>query len=149
MMTTKTEQAYFEWLSAEEMHNASKKLLSELLFIKDEHLFFQDLITSYTLEIIDFENFSDTKEVFDALNSLQKQNNALIAAVMLHEKELEIMVDGVDDLKKEKLYKKKHRQLLTNVSNYLHDYKKVKTQLFSIITDVMKKAKHQRLLDKK
>ncbi|WAC02321.1 hypothetical protein N7U66_00745 [Lacinutrix neustonica] len=147
MITTKTENKYFEWLSAEEMHKDSKKWLSELRFVKDEHLFFQDLITSYTLQIIDFEDFSDTKEIIDALNRSQKKNNELIEDVLTHEKDLEIMVDGIDDVKKEKQYKKLHRQLLTSVSEYLYDYKKVKTQLFDILKDVMKKVKQQRLLD--
>jgi hypothetical protein len=147
MITSKTENIYFEWLSAEDMHKASKQWLTELRFVKDEHLFFQDLITSYTLQIINFENFSDTKEIVDALNRSQKLNNELIKDVLLHENELKIMVDGTDDLKKEKSYKKRHRQLLKNVSEYLYDYKKVKTQLFSILKDVMKKEKLQHLLD--
>ncbi|WP_044397453.1 hypothetical protein [Lacinutrix sp. Hel_I_90] len=149
MITSKTENIYFEWLTAEDMHENSKKWLSELQFVKDEHLFFQDLITTYTLQIIDFEDFSDTKEIVDALNRSQKKNNELIEAVLNHEKDLEIMVDGIDDVKKEKHYKKLHRQLLTSVSEYLYDYKKVKTQLFSIVKDVMKKEKQQRLLDKR
>lgn len=149
MITSKTENIYFEWLTAEDMHETSKKWLSELQFIKDEHLFFQDLITTYTLQIIDFKNFSDTKEIIDVLNKSQKQNNELIEEVILHEKELELMVDGINDLKKEKAYKKRHRQLLKNISSYLYDFKKVKTQLFSIVKDVMKKEKQQRLLDKR
>ncbi len=41
METQHTSSKYVEWLSAEQMHLASKEWLSELLFIKDEHLFFE------------------------------------------------------------------------------------------------------------
>ena len=44
METTQTQVRYVEWLSPEEMHKASQSWLSELQFIKDEHLFFEDLI---------------------------------------------------------------------------------------------------------
>ena len=44
MITTKTQVKYLEWLSADEMYEESKKWLSELSFIKDEHLFFEDII---------------------------------------------------------------------------------------------------------
>ena len=47
-----TKANYVEWLSAEVMHEASRKWLSELRFIKDEQLFFDDLINSYTNHLI-------------------------------------------------------------------------------------------------
>lgn len=149
MITTKTESKFFEWLTAEDMHNASKKWLSELRFIKDEQLFFEDLIRAKTLSLIDNVEFAMTKEIVDAVNRLQKENNSLIKDIEAHENALEIMIDGVNEIQKENLYKKTHRQLLSKVSAYLSNYKKVKTQLFDIITAVMKKEKQNRLLDKK
>ncbi len=40
MITTKTQAKFVEWLSTDEMYQASKKWYSELSFIKDEQLFF-------------------------------------------------------------------------------------------------------------
>ena len=106
MKTIQTQVKYVEWLSAEEMHDASKEWLSELRFIKDEHLFFEDLITTYTSLIIESGKFSDTTEIADAINKSEKQNNLLIEAVKVHENKLQIMVDGIDQLKEEKAYTK-------------------------------------------
>lgn len=140
---------YIEWISADEMHEASKKWLSELKFIADEHLFFQDLIKTYTLQILNTEEFSDTLEITDALNRSQKRNNELIEAIKTHENDLEVMVDGIDQPNEEARYKKEHKGLVLIVGDFYKEYTTLKTQLFKIIKNVIKKGKQERLLDKK
>ena len=46
MESNKTKAKYQEWLSPEIIHKATLNWLSELKFIKDENLFFDDLIKS-------------------------------------------------------------------------------------------------------
>ena len=75
MITTKTHEKYIEWFNAEEMHEASKKWTLELNFIRDEQRFFEDLIKSYTLDLLDSGKFSKTKEIILDLN---KQQTAII-----------------------------------------------------------------------
>lgn len=149
MKTTQAPLRYVEWLSAEEMHTESKEWVSELSFIKDEHLFFEDLVTKFTSQLIATGNFSDSKEIVDAVNRSEKQNDMLLEAVKIHEKELQIMVDGIDQKEEEKSYINKHRDLITSISEFLKDYKSLKTQLFDIIKNIKKEEKRSRLLDKK
>ena len=149
MKTTHTNSKYVEWLSAEEMHEASKEWLSELLFIKDEHLFFEDLIKSYTLQLIEPEKFSDNKEVIDILNRSQKRNNLLIEAIKVHENELQIIVDGVNQLKEEKAYRNSHQGLIKEIKEFQTNYRNLKTQLFDIIKSIKKEDKRNHLLDNK
>lgn len=149
MKTIQTQVKYVEWLSAEEMHDASKEWLSELRFIKDEHLFFEDLITTYTSLIIESGKFSDTTEIADAINKSEKQNNLLIEAVKVHENKLQIMVDGIDQLKEEKAYTKEHSDLIIAISDFLKEYKSLKTQLFDIIKSIKKEDKFRHMIDKK
>ncbi len=149
MKTTQTHARYVEWLSAEEMHRDSKKWLSELEFIKDEHLFFEDLIKSYTLQMIAPEKFSHNKEIIDAINRSQKKNNLLIEAVKVHENELQIMVDGINQSREEDAYKKEHRGLLIEISEYENNYRTLKNQLFGIIKSIKKEEKSRHLLDRK
>jgi hypothetical protein len=149
MKTIQTQVKYVEWLSADEMHQASKEWLSELMFIKDEHLFFEDLITSFTSLIIESGKFSDTKEIVDIINKSQKRNNVLIEAVKIHENELEIMVDGIDQLKEERAYTKEHSDLILAISEFTKEYKVIKTQLIDIIKNIKKKEKLRHLIDKK
>ncbi|WP_178988335.1 hypothetical protein [Winogradskyella schleiferi] len=149
MKTTRTHLRYVEWLSPEEMHDTSKEWLSELNFIKDEHLFFEDLVTQFTSQLIAFGNFSSIKEIIDTINRSQKQNNTLIEAVKLHENELQIMVDGINQVKEEKAYVKEHSDLIIAMTEFLKDYKSLKTQLFDIIKTIKKEDKNRHLLDRK
>lgn len=144
-----SQKRYIEWLSAEEMHDASKEWLSELEFVKDEHTFFEDLITKFTSELLEFGNFSDKIELIDAINASEKENNILIEAVKTHENELQIMIDEVDQLEQEKAYTKSHRDLMLKIESFLKDYKSLKIQLFNIIKSIKKQEKQNSLIDKR
>jgi hypothetical protein len=149
MKTIQTHAHYIEWLSAEQMHNASKQWQSELEFTSDEHLFFEDLITTFTSQLIASKRFSDTNEIIDAINRSQKQNNALLEAIKRHENELQVMVDGVDELKKENAYTRAHKELIATINDFLKDYKSLKIQLFEIVKNIRKEEKQSRLIDRK
>ena len=148
MESTQTQARYVEWLSAGQMHQASREWLSELEFIKDEHLFFEDLIKSFTLQLINPEKFSHNKEIIDALNSSQKKTDFFIEAVKVHKNELKIMVDGIDQLKKEEAYKKEHRGLIVEIAEFKETYRTLKTELFEIIKNIKKIEKQGRFIDK-
>ena len=109
---------YVEWLSADDMYKASQEWLSELRFIKDEHLFFDDLIKSFTLQLIKPGQFSKSKKIIDVIDTSQKRNNLLIEAVKTHLNELQIMVDGIDQPKEEEAYKEEHRNLIIIINNF-------------------------------
>lgn len=134
-----------EWYSADELHKASQDWLVELEFIKNEQLFFEDLIKSSALKLIDSVGFEKNSYVIDALKTSQKQNNSLITSIIKHDKNLKIMVDGIDQPEEERLYKKEHRNIMTKINEYLKEYKTLKTQLFTILKEVLKKDKQKRL----
>lgn len=149
MKTIQTHTHYIEWLSASEMHDDSKEWLSELKFIRDEHLFFEDLITSFTMQLIAKEKFPNSRDLTDALKSSQKQNELLIEAIKTHENDLQIMVDGVDQIKEENAYTKEHKNLVEIINAFLKEYKLLKTRVFKMIKDIKKEEKQKRLIDKK
>ena len=149
MKTTHTNAKHTEWLSADEMHFESKKWLSELEFCKEEQWFFEDLIRSYTLQILDNNHFEESKRLIDKLTKIVEQTQTLINAVKSHEKELSIMVDGIDQIKEETAYKKEHRNLTELVEEFRKRYRSIKAKLFNLIKMVMKEGKQHRLLDKK
>lgn len=134
-----------EWYSADELHKASQDWLVELEFIKNEQLFFEDLLKSNSPKLIDQYGFEKNSYLIDALKTSQKQNNLLILAIKKHDKNLKIMVDGVDQPEEERLYKKEHRNIMSKINEYLKEYKTLKTQLFSIFKKVFKKEKQKRL----
>ena len=146
MKTKERNIKYKAWLSTETIHNNSKKWLSELEFIKDEQLFFGDLIKSYTLQLIDSKHFPESKKIIDKLSILKKENNTLINTVKNHERELKIMVDGINEIEREEAYRVKHAKLIILVSNYLEKYRTIKTQLFALVKGIIKEGKQKRLL---
>ncbi|WP_296381509.1 hypothetical protein [Winogradskyella sp.] len=148
MKTIQTNARHTEWLSAEDMHDTSKKWLSELEFGKEEQLFFEDLIRSFTLQILDNNHFEESKILIVKLSKIVKQTQVLINAVISHEKKLSILVDGVDQIQEEMAYRKEHRNLIELISEFQKRYKSIKTKLFNLIKIVMKEGKQKRLLDK-
>ncbi|MDO6596127.1 hypothetical protein Q4512_04315 [Oceanihabitans sp. 2_MG-2023] len=148
MITTKTQNKYLELMSASEMHQASKKWYSELSFIKDEQLFLDDLVTTYTLQLINKEEFADTTEIVDVLNRSQKRNNELLNIVRTHTNDLEVLVDNIKQPKEEVGYKKEHKELIKVISEFFIDYKNLKTQLFQIFKNILKDEKQIRLLNR-
>ncbi len=149
MNTAQLKTKYVEWLSAEEMHKHTLDWLSELEFIKDEHLFFEGLIKSFTLQLIDTKRFSESKEIVDAVNHSEKGTHLLIEAIKVHRNDLKIMVDGNNQPKEEEGYKEEHRSLIIMIGEFLKDYQSLKTQIFEIIQEILKKEKQSRLLDKR
>lgn len=147
MKTTHTKTIYVEWLNATVMHDASRKWLSELLFIKDEQLFFNDLIKSYTLQLIDSSHFSESKNVIDKLIKTQKKTNKLLQAVENHERDLKVMVDVIEQVEEEEAYKEEHRVLIVLVNDFFQNYQAMKRQLFTLIKSIIKEQKQKRLLE--
>ncbi|WP_439152310.1 hypothetical protein [Winogradskyella sp.] len=149
MKTIHTNARHTEWLSADEMHYESKNWISELEFCKEEQLFFEDLIKSYTLPILDNNHFEESKALINKLSKILKQTQTLINAVKSHEKELSIMVDGVDQIKEETAYRKEHRNLIELISEFKKRYQTIKTKLFDLIKLVMQENKQKHLIDKR
>ncbi|QRM89365.1 hypothetical protein FG167_08985 [Lacinutrix sp. WUR7] len=148
MITTKTQEKYLELMNATEMHEASKKWYSELSFIKDEQLFFDDLVKTYTLQLIDKNEFANNKEIVDVLNRSQKRNDELLEIVQTHINDLELLVDNVKQPKEELGYKKEHKELIKVISEFFIDYKNLKMQLFEIFKGILKDEKQMRLLNR-
>lgn len=143
----KTKQySYTEWLSAGEMHEQSKNWFSELTFIRDEQRFLNNLIKSYTLQLLDSENFEKSKLMVNSLLDLEKRIVPLFKQVQLHGNQLEIMVDDVDQLEMEKAYRITHRNILNNLNQYVLEYRTLKKKLFRLVSGFLKKQKQKKLL---
>lgn len=147
-MNTQFKTKHVEWFNAEDMHRQVHDWISELEFVKDEHHFFEDLVKTYTLQIIDTKKFSEYKEIIDSIKHSERRNNVLIDAIKVHSNELKIMIDGVNQPKEEGNYKKEHRNLIVLVGEFLKDYQSLKFRLFTAIKNILKKDKQQRLLEK-
>ncbi|MBT8299581.1 MAG: hypothetical protein KJO52_14720 [Maribacter sp.] len=138
---------YLEWKSPEEMHQTSIEWISEMKFIKDEKLFLNELIKSYTLQITSMGLFEESRKLITAISNSERDLDLLLKKVRVHENQLSIMLDDVDQPKMEKAYTETHRDLIFTLVSYLQEYRKLKGSLFQLISKVMKKEKQKRLLN--
>ena len=141
METIDKNYGYIEWLSAEEMHEAILEWMSELKFIRDEQLFLNELVRSYTLQLIDDSVFDESKRIINAISRTEQEIVHLLKRVQSHQNLLEIMVNDVDELRMERAYLETHWSLVYEIRNYRADYRKLKTWLFDLVSNLMKKNK--------
>ena len=106
MSTEQTTKSYMEWFSAEEMHEHSKEWFAELSFIKDEQEFLNNLIKSFAIKSLTKLEFTRINDFKNAITENRRRLNAISQQVQKHMNQLEIMVDGVNQLEMEKAYKR-------------------------------------------
>lgn len=147
METKSNKRKFREWFSADELHEESKKWFSELKFARDEQKFLNHMVKDYTLDIIDTDMFKDTQPVVEVLNTLEKDLVDLFKKVQLHENQLQIMVDEVNQEKMEEAYLDTHNDLGKEVGDYFVKYRDAKTRIFDIVSSVIKRKKQKRLLN--
>lgn len=142
-----TTPRYIEWISPEEMHSTTLTWLSELKFIKDEQLFLNSLVKSYTEALIDHKIYDKSKQLVGDILDAEKEQVALLKRVQVHENQLEIMIDDVDQPKMEKAYRETHMELTKDMERYLEAYRGLKRQLFTLLSKVIRQEKQKRLLN--
>jgi hypothetical protein len=146
MKTTQINTDFVKWLSVENMHNDSREWILELDFLNDEYLFFEDLMRSYTLQLIGLQDFSKNKKIIDTISNSRKENDNLKKLIRAHENKLDIFADGIHRLK-EKAYKNEHKSLIVLFKNHLKEHRGLKFNLFNIIKKIKKTEKQKRLID--
>jgi len=138
---------YIESKSPDELHVESLNWISELKFIKDEQRFLNDLLKSFTLQLLENQEFSKNREIINNLTKIRKGGEQLLKKLINHENELLILVDGIDQIKEEKHYRFLHSTYLLEVTNYFNDYKSLKKEIFRVVKQILKQEKQKRLLN--
>lgn len=132
---------YIRWMRPEEMHQASMDWLAELNFARDEQMFLNRLIQTYTEALSDGSIFADSKTLIGQLFDKQRELVTLREQVSKHANQLDIMVDHVDQLTMEKAYRQTHKELTKSMNLYLSEYKLLKEEIFQIISGVLRERK--------
>jgi hypothetical protein len=147
MDIAKNKNKYETWLSIPLTHKASIDWLSELNFIKIEQSFFDDLIKSYTLSLINKKHFKKSQLIVNELSELQKKTNLLLDTIKKHESDLNMIVDDDEKSKESDIHESEHRDIIISVSKFLRKYYALKKQLFIHIKGIIKEEKQKRLLE--
>lgn len=146
MDTSNQNFRYVEWKSADEMHYSCLQWISELNFIKDEQIFFQDMLKEYTVPILESHLLEEAKSLIFKLTDSEKQVENLLKETTTHRNGLQIMVDGIDQPDQEKKYREEHRRLLKEVNNFTIEYQALKKDIFKTVTKALKQQKQKKLL---
>lgn len=146
METTGKNYKYVEWKSAEEMHFSSNQWISELNFIKDEHLFLEAMLKEYTMPIIESHLLSKVRDLIARITKYHQKTETLLNRITEHRNGLQIMVDGINQLEEENGYKKEHRELLIDINQFSLEYNDLKKEIFKTVSQALKQQKQKRLL---
>ncbi|MDT7831030.1 hypothetical protein RQM59_01490 [Flavobacteriaceae bacterium S356] len=138
MKTHKWQLRYVEWLSAEEMYEASKNWESELGFIHDEQLFFEHLLQKIITAIPNPSESISELELIGKLEPLKKECNVLYSEVISHQEKLSSLVDGVHLHTNEAEQKQVHYELMDIVGRFYLGHQQFKKRLFAVIKSQLK-----------
>ena len=148
MKTTHEIYKYIDNHTTEKMHLESKNLLLELNFIKDEQRFFEELIETYSFQLIVNEKFSGNRKLIENLNIVQNKNEKLIEDLTEHENKLDVLLTKSKKTINEIKYMLWHKNILKDVEEHLSRYKEIKLLIFDMIKGIMKNEKQKHLLEK-
>ncbi|WGK64021.1 hypothetical protein [Croceiramulus getboli] len=137
---------YLEWHSAEEIHEITLRWQSQLDFIKDEQQFLTQLLKEYTLALLSDKDFSSIRSQVELLSGLQQQLPTLRKKIIKHRNDLEVLVDGINEIKRERAFQDRHLLLELKIEHYLKEYKVIKKQLFDVVRQAIKSQRKKRLL---
>ncbi len=137
---------YIEWKTPDEMHFSSLQWKSELNFIKDEQRFFEDMLKEYTMPIIESHLFSRVKELIEQLDLSNKDLKLLENRISKHVNRLRRLLDGSNESREGRVYRKEHKEILNDVIHYSRQYKRLKREIFDAVSKAIRQQKQKRLL---
>lgn len=131
-----------KWLSPDDLNDICKAWLSELQFIKDEQRFFQEVLRDHDKELTTTSNYARSKELLEQLAKSSTKTFQLIRTVEKQLNDLEILVDGVDQLKEEQDFKRCQSLLDEQMATHKNAFKNLKRELFKHIAHILKIEKN-------
>ncbi|MEM7187419.1 MAG: hypothetical protein AAF466_12235 [Bacteroidota bacterium] len=145
MKETNPSYRFVAWSSPEALHSESLGWVSEMEFSKDEQVFLTTLMKDHILELLSDKLRDESQEVLRELNSEKERVVRLLQRIAKHGNALQILVDGVDQLEEEAVYKKDHYQLKMEVDRYFEDYRKTKRTIFRMIKQIIRNKKRKKI----
>jgi hypothetical protein len=146
MSAKTTTYEYKEWFSAQKMHEDSKAWFSELSFIKDEQRFLNSLLLSFATKPLDSGAFGRINDFKNAITKNRRRLNIIYKQVQKHMNQVDILVDGVNQIEMEKAFVKTHKTLHLRMNNYILDYRTIKERGFANLASILKTGKQKKAL---
>jgi hypothetical protein len=131
---------YLKWFSADEIYETSKNWNSELYFIKDEQRFFEHLFHQFAKSFIKSKELFKIKRILYGISELKEECTILLWIVSKHINNLNLLIDDLNQIREEKIYKETHQKIFEAMDDFLLKHKEFKKNLFKIVTDGFKSS---------
>ena len=145
MIKKNSNYKFVQWSSPEELHGDCLLWMSKLRFIKDEQGFLNDLVKNYTLHLLSEELYERATHFIDLLHKEEMEVVQLLEKIMKHCNGLQILLDGVDEIREERKYKEAHYYRKMEVAVYEQEFQKTKRKIFNLVMNIMKKDSRKQL----
>lgn len=145
MITKNSNYKFVQWSSPEELHGDCLLWMSKLRFIKDEQGFLNNLVKNYTLQLLSEELYDRAKHFINLLHKEEKEVVQLLEKIQKHCNGLEMLVDGVDEIREERKYKEAHYYRKMEVALYEQEFQKTKKEIFTLVMNIMRKDSRKQL----
>ena len=145
MNVNPTHIRYIEWRDPEGLNEDTTECISQLQFINDELDFLGELIKEHTIQLKARDTFEKSKTIFDKVILLQKELKPLIAQVEIHRNGLQTLMDDIDVPDELQDYKTEHYKLMFESIGFNSKFKKLKKEIFALVSSIMKLNKKKRL----
>ncbi len=129
-----------------ELYDQSTNWINELEFLQDEQKFLEHLLSSHFLDLSSSRLYDRTRKLIKKLMDVENMGNKLSDTIEVHNKHLATLIESLQ-YKREKEFKKEHKQIEESFTNYILNFKYVKKKIFGLIKEIMKNHKQKLLLE--
>ena len=146
MYTKNYKFKYLEWFTPEEIHETTLQWQSTLDFIAHEHDFLDELLNQAQPHVNDAATLERMTDLITQLSKNKQEVSTLTSLFVKHRNALEVLVDGVNELQKEKAFKDQHLLLSLKFETFNTSYRQLKYKVFDVLRTFYKNRKQNTLL---
>ncbi|MDP3354120.1 MAG: hypothetical protein Q8S44_10325 [Flavobacteriaceae bacterium] len=121
-----------------------KEWLSELDFIDDEIIIFEELINIHFIELCNFQLYNESKELIQQFKLNKLKLDHLKSEIYTHQKYLATLIES-NNLNGEEVYYTKHRVISEKKLLYLQNVKEIKSSTYNLIKEILKRNKQKKI----
>lgn len=128
------------------LHKETNHWLNELVFMQDEHVFLENLLSSHFLDLSKPKLYDPTRKLIIKLKEVEKLGDELADSIHIHNKHLATLIESLQ-FKGKRSLKKEHNFIKKDFEIYLLNFKYIKKKIFNLIKEIMKKNKKKLLIN--
>lgn len=132
--------------SIEQLHNDSILWKSEINFIKDEIKFLEHLLSSKYIDFLEGGLYKKIEAPFYKISSQKSIGTTLFKIINEQEAVLPTLIAN-NTVSSNKNYQDTHRKIKKEVRQYINKFKELKSTIFQIVENVMRKKDQKKLIN--